>query len=119
MFEFFFACTRTCFACACAQVLICRRLDLSISITLFVTELEFLEFTHRTYRLYFFNLEDLSRFHWRSKFSKKGVKKRAKLSLKCQVYAKKLYYTLIMTLMNSIFDMFNHLIYECVIFYTN
>ena len=74
--------------------------------------------THKTYRLYFFNFENVSRGYWRSKVSKKGVKK-DKLSLKCQVYAKKLYYTLIMTLMNSIFDMFNHLIYECVILYTN
>ena len=31
---------------------------------------------------------------------------------------KKLYYTLLMTLMNSIFGMF-HLIYVCVIFYIN
>ena len=37
---------------------------------------------------------------------KKVVKKRAKISLKLQVYAKKLYYTLIMTLMNSFFGMF-------------
>ena len=31
--------------------------------------------THKTYRLYFFNLEDVSRGYWRSKVSKKGVKK--------------------------------------------
>ena len=31
--------------------------------------------THKTYRLYFFNLEDVSRGYWRSKVSKKWVKK--------------------------------------------
>ena len=54
----------------------------------------FTHVTHKTYRLYFFNLEDVNRGYQRSKVSKKWGKK-AKLSLKCQVYAKKLYYTLI------------------------
>ena len=39
-----------------------------------------------------------------------------KMRKKCLAYAKKLYYTLIMKLMNLIFGMFTHLIWVCDIY---
>ena len=45
--------------------------------------------------------------------------KRDKNYEKSQVYTKRLYYILIMTLMNAIFDMFTNFIYDYMIFYTN
>ena len=42
-----------------------------------------------------------------------------KMRKKCQVYTKKLYYTLILKLMIAIFGMFINLIYAYMIFYTS